>query len=45
MVESVREAVSDMQDAMSGFFEETLMDAKNWKEAFISFLTDIQRAM
>lgn len=45
MVETTREAIDDMQDAMVTFFTDTLMEAKSWKDHFISFLREIQRAM
>lgn len=44
-VEATVEAIDDIQDAMADFFEETIMDAKNWKDALINFMTDIRRAM
>ena len=44
-IEATREAIDSMQDGLTNFFEDTIVDARNWKDHIVNFLRDIQRAM
>jgi len=44
-VQATKDAIDDMEGATIGFFEETLVNARDWKDHFINFLKDIHRAI
>jgi len=45
MAESMEKAMEDMEESMTTFFENTAMDANNWRDHLVSLLEDIRRAI
>lgn len=44
-IQATREAMDDMQDAGASFFEEMIVDARNWRDHVVNFIKDVQRAL